>query len=153
MTLSTYLDPEAINLSLRGDTPPAVIAELVALLRLSPAGAEMVHRLLLKREESGSTGVGHGIAIPHTRCPSVDRIRLAYGHHPEGLEWGGIDGARAHHFFLIVAPPAEGGAAYLSVLSQVAQLVREPELRAELARLEAPPGLLSLLARQELGSA
>lgn len=148
MTLSTYLDPEAISLSLQGDCPQAVLAELVALLRLTPEEAEMVHRLLLKREESGSTGVGHGIAIPHTRCLSVDRIRLAYGHHPEGLDWGGIDGSPVHHFFLIIAPPAEGGAPYLNVLGKVAQFVKESRVREQLGQMDSAPALIALLEAQ-----
>jgi len=148
MTLSTYLEPEAISLALTGDSPPAVLGELVSLLRLSPAETETVHRLLLKREASGSTGVGHGIAIPHTRCLSVDRIRMAYGHHREGVEWGGIDGARVHHFFLILAPPAEGGAPYLSVLSRVAQLVKEAKVRDQLGQMETAPELLTLIEQQ-----
>ena len=148
MTLSTYIDPEAISLALAGDSPAEVLAELVALLRLDSSQADTVHRLLLKREESGSTGVGHGIAIPHTRCLSVDRIRMAYGHHREGVEWGGIDGARVHHFFLIVAPPAEGGAPYLTVLSRVAQLVKEASVRDQLGQMETAPELLSLIEEQ-----
>jgi mannitol/fructose-specific phosphotransferase system IIA component (Ntr-type) len=148
MTLSKYIDSDAVSLALAGADRSAVLAELVTLLRLPPQPADTVHRLLLKREESGSTGVGHGIAIPHTRCLSVERIRMAYGHHREGVEWGGIDGARVHHFFLIVAPPAEGGAPYLSVLSRVAQLVKEAKVRDQLGRMATAPELLTLIEEQ-----
>lgn len=148
MTLSTYIDPDAISLALAGASPAEVLGELVALLRLDSPQADTIHRLLLKREESGSTGVGYGIAIPHTRCLSVDRIRLAYGHHREGLDWGGIDGARVHHFFLIVAPPAEGGAPYLTVLGRVAQLVKEARVREQLGQLETAPEVIALIEEQ-----
>jgi mannitol/fructose-specific phosphotransferase system IIA component (Ntr-type) len=148
MTLSSYIEPDAVSLALAGADRSAVLAELVSLLKLPPAQAEMVHRLLLKREESGSTGVGHGIAIPHTRCLAVDRIRVAYGYHREGLEWGGIDGARVHQFFLIVAPPAEGGGPYLSVLSRVAHLVKEARVREQLVRMATAPEVIALIEEQ-----
>lgn len=145
MSLRNYLAPEAIRLRLTATTAEEAMAELVGTLGLSDETRNTVERLLKRREEIGSTGVGHGVAIPHTRCLMVERLRLAYGHSQAGLDWHAIDGQPVHHMFMIVAPTTEGGDRYLPVLGKVAQFAKEPEVLHRLARLEAAEEVLALM--------
>ncbi len=144
MRLRDFFGDDSVKLRLEGRTPEAVLRELVALLHLSPDQAEALVKSLLRRESLGSTGVGRGIAIPHCRSPGVSRVRLAFGHQPEGVDFHAIDGKPVHHFFLIVAPPDEGGL-YLQVLGRIAQFGKEPDVPERLCALTEPAEFFGLL--------
>lgn len=137
--------PGAVSLSLRGTTKDDVLTELIALLAIDERSAATLHRMLRRREALGSTGIGRGIAIPHSRSLVVDRISLAFGRHPAGILYDAIDGKPVHHFFLIVAPPVELSNQYLPVLGRIAQFVKEPDVLARLGSLASPTEFFDLL--------
>jgi mannitol/fructose-specific phosphotransferase system IIA component (Ntr-type) len=145
MHLRDFLREDAISLSLTATTKDEVLAELVRLLRLEPAAADALFRLLQRREELGSTGVGRGIAIPHARSFFVDRLRLAFARHATGVNYDAIDGNLVHNFFLIVAPPVEVSNLYLPVLGRIAQFAMEPDVAPRLAQITTPQEFTSLL--------
>lgn len=145
MRLRDFLAPEAIRLDLDAATREDVLRELVTLLQVSDADAEILQRVLLRREGIGSTGVGRGIAIPHCRSLVVNRVRLAFGRHPTGLDYAAIDGQRVHHFFLILAPPLEVSNLYLPILGRIAQFAKDPDVPERLLQLQSPDELLALL--------
>ena len=145
MRLQEFLTPDAIRLDLDAATREAVLRDLVALLRVSDADAETLLRVLLRREGIGSTGVGRGIAIPHCRSLVVNRVRLAFGRHPAGLDYAAIDGRPVHNFFLILAPPLEVSNLYLPILGRIAQFAKEVDVPERLTQLETPDQLLALL--------
>jgi nitrogen PTS system EIIA component len=146
MHLTDFFAPDAADLALAGSTREAVLADLVRLLRLGPDDSDTLLRALRRREALGSTGVGRGIAVPHSRTPLVSQLRLAYGRLPTGLDYQAIDGKPVRHFFLIVAPPPpEGANVYLQVLGRIAQLGKEPGVVERLDTLETPEQFFSLL--------
>jgi len=148
MHLSDFFAPEAISLGLRAVTKDEVLTELVGLLRLDEAASDTLLRMLQRRETLGSTGVGRGIAIPHCRSTVLNHLRLAFGHHPAGLEYQAIDSRPVHDFFLIVAPPLEVSNQYLPVLGKIAQLAKEPDVPDRLAKLETADEFLRLLGEK-----
>ena len=145
MQLSDFFSPDGISLELRGGGRDEILAELVGLLRLDGAASDSLLRMLQRREALGSTGVGRGIAIPHCRSPVVSRLRLAYGHRRDGVEYQAIDNLPAHDFFLIVAPPLEVSNQYLPVLGKIAQLAKEPDAPERLAALRSTDEFFRLL--------
>jgi mannitol/fructose-specific phosphotransferase system IIA component (Ntr-type) len=145
MRLGEFLAPEAIRLDLDAASREAVLHDLVALLGLPDGDADVLERVLLRREGIGSTGVGRGIAIPHCRSLVVDRVRLAFGRHPAGLDYAAIDGRLVHHFFLILAPPLEVSNLYLPILGRIAQFAKEPDIPERLTQLQSPGDLLALM--------
>jgi nitrogen PTS system EIIA component len=102
-------------------------------------------RIIQRRENLGSTGIGRGIAIPHCRSLVVNRLRLAFGHRREGVEYLAIDGRPVYHFFLIVAPPLEISNQYLPVLGRIAQFAKEPDVPDRLSSLQSAEDFLKLL--------
>ncbi len=136
---------EAIALDLRATSKDEVLAELVGLLRVDDRSAETLLRVLHRRESLGSTGVGRGIAIPHSRSLVTRRLRLAYGHHRTGLDYQAIDGRPVFDFFLIVAPPLEVSNQYLPVLGRIALLAKDPDISLRLAALASPDDFFRLL--------
>src|SRR5919107_4818705 len=149
MRLKEFFSPDAIALTLRAGSKDEILAELVGLLRTDERSAGTLLRILQRRENLGSTGVGRGIAIPHCRSLVVSRLRLGFGRLPGGTDFQAIDGKPVFHFFLIVAPPLEISNQYLPVLGKIAQLAKEPDVPERLDRLTAPDDFFRLL--QEKG--
>jgi mannitol/fructose-specific phosphotransferase system IIA component (Ntr-type) len=137
--------PHSVSLSLGGSSKDDVLMELVALLGLDERAASSLHRMLRRRESHGSTGVGRGVAIPHARSLAVDRVRLAYGRHEQGVGFDSIDARPVRHLFLIVAPPVELSSQYLPVLGRVAQFVKEPDVLDRLDRIGTSGEFFELL--------
>jgi PTS system nitrogen regulatory IIA component len=145
MRLKDFFSHDEIGLGLRGGSKDEVLAEMVGLLRTDERSAGTLLRILQRRENLGSTGVGRGIAIPHGRSLVVSRLRLAFGHKPVGIEFQAIDGRPVFSFFLIVAPPLEISNQYLPVLGKIAQFAKEPDVPDRLAKLKSVDDFFTLL--------
>ena len=145
MKLREFFTADVVNLNLQSDMKDDVLRELVALLNLDPRSEATLFKTLKRRENIGSTGIGKGIAIPHCRSLVVNRIRLAYGRKPDGIEFRAIDSTPVHNFFLIVAPPLEVSNQYLPVMGKIAQFGKDPDVPGSLSALETPDDFLSLL--------
>ena len=63
----------------------------------------------MKREELGSTGIGNGVAVPHTKHPSVDHLVATVAIAPEGVDFASLDGEAVYILFLLVSPPERPG--------------------------------------------
>jgi PTS system nitrogen regulatory IIA component len=150
MSLKDFFSPDAITLSLQGASKDEVLAELVGLLRMDERSAGTLLRIIQRRENLGSTGIGRGIAIPHCRSLVVNRLRLAFGHRTEGIEFQAIDGKPVSNFFLIVAPPLEVSNQYLPVLGKIAQFANKPDVPDRLATLKSPEDFFKLLEEKEV---
>ncbi len=150
MDLREFFAVEAIGLDLTGDSKDAVLQELIGLFNLDEKSEEMLFKMLKRRENLGSTGIGRGIAIPHARSLVVNRLRVAFGRRPGGIDFKAIDDKPVYDLFLIVAPPLEVSNQYLPVLGKIAQFAKEPDMPARLAGLTTAREFLELLAEKEV---
>jgi len=148
--LHELIPVEAVVLDLVGETKDKVLEELVSKLALTDEAHLAVRRVLDLREAQGSTGVGHGIAIPHARCDEIDTLRMAYGRKPARLDWDASDGEPVHHVFLILAPPIHVSNQYLQVMGDVAGLVRDLAVRDQLDAVEDPDEFMALLRERRV---
>jgi nitrogen PTS system EIIA component len=145
MLLRDFFSSDAIVPALSGRTQDTLLPELISYLKLDERSSETLLKILRRREELGSTGVGRGIAIPHGRSLVVNRVRLVYGHSPNGVAWQAVDNRPVHHFFMIVAPPIEVSNQYLPVLGRIATFAKEPDIPQRLSRLESADDFFQLL--------
>jgi nitrogen PTS system EIIA component len=145
MHLKDFFSPDALTFNLRGSSKDEILAELVGLLRMDERSTGTLLRIIQRRENLGSTGIGRGIAIPHCRSLVVSRLRLAFGRRAEGVEYQAIDAKPVCHFFLIVAPPLEISNQYLPVLGKIAQFAKEPDVPDRLNGLRSPEDFWQLL--------
>ena len=150
MHLKDFFTPDSITLTLRGESKEEVLAELVGLLGMDERSSGNLLRIIQRRENLGSTGIGRGIAIPHCRSLVVNRLRVAFGHRREGVDFQAVDNKPVCHFFLIVAPPLEISNQYLPVLGKIAQFVKEPDVPDRLAALRTPEDFLRLLEQKRV---
>jgi len=145
MKLRELFTPDVVNLEIQSDTKDDILKELIGLLDMDEKSEAILFKTLKRRENLGSTGIGKGIAIPHCRSLVVNRLRLAYGRKPGGVDFKAIDGNPVYNFFLIVAPPLEVSNQYLPVLGKIAQFAKDPDVPELLKEIETPEEFLNLL--------
>jgi mannitol/fructose-specific phosphotransferase system IIA component (Ntr-type) len=145
MKLRELFTPDVVNLEIQSDTKDDILKELIGLLGMDEKSEAILFKTLKRRENLGSTGIGKGIAIPHCRSLVVNRLRLAYGRKPGGVDFKAIDGNPVYNFFLIVAPPLEVSNQYLPVLGKIAQFAKDPDVPDLLKEIETPEEFLNLL--------
>src|SRR3989338_6276308 len=149
MQLREFFSDDAVNLALSGTTKDEILKELIALLNVGEK-ADVLYKMLKRRENLGSTGIGRGIAIPHCRSLVVAKLRVAFGRKPEGIDFRAIDDEPVYYFFLIVAPPLEVSNQYLPVLGKIAQFAKEPDVPGRLEGLQEPGEFIQLLEEKNL---
>jgi mannitol/fructose-specific phosphotransferase system IIA component (Ntr-type) len=79
---------------------------------------------IMKREELGSTGIGRGVAVPHTKHPSVSRLVGTVGISGDGVDFNSLDGDKVQLFFLLVSPPDRPGD-HLRALENISRQLRD----------------------------
>lgn len=149
MELREFFTEDDIKLDLAGTSKDEILHELISLLKLDEKSEAMLFKMLKRRENLGSTGIGRGIAIPHCRSLVVNRLRVAFGRKADGIDFRAIDEKPVRFFFLIVAPPLEVSNQYLPVLGKIAQFSKEPDVPERLLSLREAAAFISLL--QEKG--
>src|ERR1043166_6037822 len=119
MELREFFSEDAVKLDLAGTSKDDILKELIGLLGLDEKSHSMLYKMLKRRENLGSTGIGRGIAIPHCRSLVVSRLRVAFGRKPDGIDFTAIDNKPVYHFFVIVAPPLEVSNQYPPALGRI----------------------------------
>ena len=145
MELREFFSEDAIQLHLASTSKDDVLKELIALLQLDDKSQGMLFKMLKRRENLGSTGIGRGIAIPHCRSLVVNKLRVAFGRKKDGVDFRAIDEKPVNFFFLIVAPPLEVSNQYLPVLGKIAQFSKEADVPQRLLEITEPKQFLALL--------
>lgn len=145
MELREFFSEDAVKLDLEATTKDEVLKELIALLHLDEKNDGMLFKMLKRRENLGSTGIGRSIAIPHCRSLVVNKLRVAFGRKKAGVDFKAIDDKPVHFFFLIVAPPLEVSNQYLPVLGKIAQFSKEADIPERLLAISQPAEFMKLL--------
>lgn len=150
MKLVEFFSEDEVALDLDADDKDAALKALIDLLDLEDDAEEILFKLLKKRENLGSTGIGKGVAIPHCRSLVVDRLRVAYGRKTDGLDFDAVDDKPVIHFFLIVAPPVEISNQYLPVLGKIAQFCKNPKNLSRLKEISSDEEFFEILEEAEV---
>lgn len=145
MELREFFSEEAVKLELEGTTKDDILKELIGLFQLGEKDEGMLYKMLKRRENLGSTGIGRGIAIPHCRSLVVSKLRVAFGRKKAGVDFKAIDDKPVQFVFLIVAPPLEVSNQYLPVLGKIAQFSKESDVPTRLLGLTEPAQFMKLL--------
>ncbi|MFN8652924.1 MAG: PTS sugar transporter subunit IIA [Gemmatimonadales bacterium] len=149
LLLTELLTPDRIRVPIRASDKPGVLRELTHLLaeraQVDPAP---LLSAVLEREAVLSTGIGHGIAIPHAKVAAVSDLSLVCGSHPGGVDFEALDGAPVRLFFLLIGPESAAGQ-HVKALSRIARLVRRESVREALMRAATPAEFNQLLVEAE----
>jgi len=114
--------------------------------------AAMLAEALAEREAAGSTGVGHGVAVPHARIAGLDRIRGVFVRLDQPVDFDSIDGLPVDLMFALFAP-LKAGAEHLRALARVSRLLRQADLREQLRQARTGDAIHALLVQEARSSA
>lgn len=151
MRIRELLKKEGIALGVKVDSKDAAIDYLIDLHVKSGNITDKAEfkKGILAREESGSTGVGEGIAIPHSKNAAVKQPGLAAMTVPDGVDYDSLDGQPANLFFMIAAPE-KGADVHLEVLSRLSMLLMDENFRAELLAAKNADQFLDICSKYEM---
>lgn len=128
MKFADFIQVPAIKADLSADDKEGVIRELVESLVASAAlkaeDLDGIIKAIMKREELGSTGIGKGIAVPHTKHPSVNKLVGTVGVSSGGVDFNSLDGEKVQLFFLLISPPDRPGD-HLRALENISRQLRD----------------------------
>jgi len=99
--------------------------QLIKRFELNEHQEDLLYKSVLQREKMGSTGIGNGIAIPHTRSMVITDLMISIGMPDEPIEFDAIDDKPVFLIFLIVAPPYASKSEYLILLGKIAETFQE----------------------------
>jgi mannitol/fructose-specific phosphotransferase system IIA component (Ntr-type) len=127
MRMSDFVVRDAIIPELTATSKEGVIREMVQSLRAADqfrADVDDIIRAILKRELLGSTGIGRGVAIPHTKHNGVDRLIGTVAVSRPGVAFESLDGEPVHVFVLLISPQDRPGD-HLRALENVSRCLRD----------------------------
>jgi mannitol/fructose-specific phosphotransferase system IIA component (Ntr-type) len=142
--LGDFLRKDDVHLDLSGTTQLEVMRELVSSLGLDAEGSSSLLKAIQRRESMESTALGHGVAVPHCRSASLDRVHVAFGRPRQPVPWGAMDGEPVRYVFLLAAPHVSPD--YLPTLAKIAHLVNDPDFRRRLGELQSVDAFFQVLA-------
>ena len=148
MKFSDFICREAIRTNLdareKKDVIRAMATSLLEAKKINEKDYESIVEAILKREELGSTGIGRGVAVPHTKHPSIEKLIGTVAVSEEGVNFDSLDGEKVHLLFLLVSPPDRPGD-HLRALENISRQLRDDTFCRFLKQSEKPEDVAQLL--------
>jgi PTS system nitrogen regulatory IIA component len=152
MHLGDLISPEAVIPSLKVKTKKQLLQELSARTgRLTGLSERDIFDVLWQRERLGSTGLGHGVAIPHAKHPGIKRIVGVFARLAEPIDFDAMDGDKVDIVFLLLAPEG-AGADHLKALACISRLLRDGQAVEKLRVSRDEAALYAVLTEQTTSS-
>lgn len=150
MLLSELLTAERIKVPLQSTTKDELLRELVELVAPVGGSADPADILRAVREREGvlSTGIGHGVAIPHGKSGALPELRMAAGRTSEPIDFDALDGQPVELIFLLVGPESAAGP-HIKALSRISRLIRREDVREQLASASSDAEFFEALKQAE----
>ncbi len=152
MRMSDFVVKEAVVPELQETTKEGVIREMVQSLHSAgyfrATEIDEVIRAVLRREDLGSTGIGRGVAIPHTKHACAERLIGTVGLSQEGVDFNSLDGERVHVFVLLTSPQ-DRPTDHLRALENVSRRLRDDEFVTKLRQATTQDEVWKLLTDVE----
>ena len=139
---------DAIRTSLDVDDKQQVIGAMATALleagKINEDQHDSIVEAVLKREELGSTGIGRGVAVPHTKHPSVEELVGTVAVSEDGVDFDSLDGEKVHLLFLLISPPDRPGD-HLRALENISRQLRDDTFCSFLKQSKTPDDVWQLL--------
>ncbi len=148
-----FLNSDGIVPNLRATSKKQALQELAKrAAELSGQHERAIFDTLLEREKLGTTGVGRGIAIPHGKLSSLDRVYGLFARLEKPIDFDAVDEQPVDLIFLLMAPEA-AGADHLKALARVSRLLRDQKLCEKLRGCDTADSIYALMNETEAAAA
>jgi PTS system fructose-specific IIA component/PTS system nitrogen regulatory IIA component len=148
MKLAEFVVKDAIIADLKATDRDGVIRELVTALAKSKAIAEKdidaVVKSVIEREKRGSTGIGKGVAVPHSKHPAVKKLAAAVGRTAVGLDFSALDQGPVFSVFLLLSPSSNPDG-HLQAMERIFTNLNNDSFRRFLRQSDTKEKILDLL--------
>ena len=148
MKFSDFVANDAVRSHVHAATKEGVIREMAQSLvdagKIAPGDLEGIVKAIMKREDLGSTGIGRGVAVPHTKHPSVNKLVGTVAVSQQGIDFQSLDGEPVQLFFLLVSPPDRPGD-HLRALENISRQLRDDSFCRLLKAAKEPVDIQHLL--------
>lgn len=150
MLLTQILEPTCVKAPLDGKCKESVITELVDLLADSGAlvDRDVVLEAVFVREETRSTGIGSGIAIPHGKCSGVKELVMSVGIAAEPIDFDSID-AKPVSIIILLASPVDRTGPHIQALARISRLMLDEEFKSKLENARSAEEVYELISNKE----
>jgi fructose-specific phosphotransferase system IIA component len=150
MILTQILQPACVKAPLESKDKKSAIIELIDLLDANGLLSEKDTALdaVLTREQTRSTGIGSGIAIPHGKCKAVKKLVMALGIANEPIEFESVDDKPVKIIILLVSPTDQTGP-HIQALAKISRLMIDDQFRQKLEKAESAEQAYELLSNKE----
>jgi PTS system nitrogen regulatory IIA component len=147
MNLKTVLTPETIKLHLKGTTKDEIINELLDILCAAHKipDRQAAYNAVIEREKKMSTGMKHGIAIPHGKSPTITDLVACIGISDEEVDFEALDN-KSCRIFIMTLSPVEKTGPHLQFLAEISLLFKSAEKRNAILEAETVEELLKILS-------
>ena len=150
MKLCDLLDSASVKVGLVSTDKEEAIAELVDLLARTERVSDRagVFDAVMAREAQQTTGIGGGVAVPHAKHESIERLTATLGISRDGIDFDAVDGKPVNVVFLIMARVNDPGP-HIQALAEIARLLQVPGFFRKLVDAESSDEVLSVIAAEE----
>lgn len=150
MKIVEFLNEKAITANIKATNKEGIIRELVDLLAKAEGirNKEELVKVLLNRENLGSTGIGQGVGIPHAKTDVAKKLIAAFGISTQGVNFDALDGEPVYIFFLLVAPEESAGP-HLKGLARISRLLKDKYFRESLKALTNEKSIYKLIREED----
>jgi mannitol/fructose-specific phosphotransferase system IIA component (Ntr-type) len=152
MRMSEFIVRDAISVQLKATQKEGIIREVVDNLRAAGCfkgnEPEDVVKAILKRELLSSTGIGDGVAIPHAKHPSVDRLVGTVALSPQGVPFDSVDNDPVYVFVMLISPH-ERPSDHLRALEGVSRCLKDKEFVQSLRQATTPQQIWDLIVSHD----
>lgn len=150
MRLSDILQCECIKVPLAATSKQEAIFELVDLLAdgVGIGDHDALKQAVWQRETTRTTGIGHGIGIPHGKSSQVAELHLAIGKPAQPIDFDAIDRKPVDLLFLLVSPEDKTGP-HIQALAQISKILTDADFRSQLKQAGTAAQLLQMICDYE----
>ncbi|MHC4215757.1 MAG: PTS sugar transporter subunit IIA [Planctomycetota bacterium] len=150
MLLTQILQPSCILAPLKGTDKISAITELVDVLAAADqiVDRDVVLEAVIVREDTRSTGIGSGIAIPHGKCAGTKELVMALGIAATPLDFDSID-SNPVSIVVLIASPIDRTGPHIQALARISRLMLDEQFRTKLQNSTSPEEAYALITEKE----
>jgi PTS system nitrogen regulatory IIA component len=149
MRILDVLQNEAIISDLKSRDKKGILEELVApIAHITGVNHKDLVRVLMDREQLGSTGIGGGIGIPHGKLKQLESLALGFGLSRKGVDFESMDNKPTHIFFLLVTPENSTGL-HLKMLARISKILKHDPFKEKLLKAANSDEIFSIIKEED----